>query len=119
MAPPDMADKFRRQAEVLFHGEPAGRLQELPDGFRFTYHSAWVLGTRPPVSASLPVRETAYTSDRLFPFFQGLLSEGELRRIQMRSARLDDSDSFGLLLATCREDTAGAVTIRSIVEGNA
>ena len=119
MAHPDTEERIRRQAEVLFHGEPVGRLQELQEGFRFTYAPEWVLGSRPSVSASLPVRPAAFESTWLFPFFQGLLSEGELRRIQIRSAKLDEADTFGLLLATCREDAAGAVSVRPIPEGQA
>jgi len=116
MALPDTQVGIRRQADVLFHGEPVGVLQELQNGFRFAYAPEWVLSSRPSVSASLPIRTAPYESVRLFPFFQGLLSEGELRRVQMRIARLDDADAFGLLLATCREDTAGAVTVRPLLE---
>jgi serine/threonine-protein kinase HipA len=116
MALPDTQIGMGRQAEVYFHGEAAGRLQEVSSGFRFIYHPEWVRGSRPSVSASLPVRVAPYESELLFPFFQGLLSEGELRRVQMRRARLDESDAFGLLLATCREDTAGAVTVRPVQE---
>jgi serine/threonine-protein kinase HipA len=118
MALPDAEIGIRRQAEVLFHGEAAGRLQEVSGGFRFSYHPEWVRGSGPAVSASLPVRVAPYESLQLFPFFQGLLSEGELRRVQMRRARLDESDAFGLLLATCREDAAGAVTVRPVPEDN-
>ena len=119
MVLPDTKEGIRRQAEVLLHGEPAGVLQERQEGFRFTYAPEWVLRSQRPVSASLPVRAAPYESLGLFPFFQGLLSEGELRRVQMRSARLDEADTFGLLLATCREDTAGAVTVRPLLEEKA
>jgi serine/threonine-protein kinase HipA len=108
-------DQVLRQGEVFLHGELAGELAEFRTGFRFAYLPNWVATRRRPVSASLPLRTQAYESNRLFPFFQGLLSEGELRRLQLRQARLDDTDEFGLLLATCQEDAAGAVTIRPVL----
>lgn len=115
MAVPNNAiDEVLRRAEVFLHGELAGELEELRTGFRFTYLPQWVASRRRSVSASLPVRAEAFESTRLFSFFQGLLSEGELRRLQLRQARLDDADEFGLLLATCQEDAAGAVTVRAI-----
>lgn len=107
-------DRVLRRAGVFLHGELAGELVELRTGFRFTYLPQWVASRRRPVSASLPLRAEAFESARLFPFFHGLLSEGELRRLQLRQSRLDEADEFGLLLATCREDAAGAVTVRPV-----
>jgi serine/threonine-protein kinase HipA len=109
------AAPVRRQAQVFLHGQAVGILEELEDGFRFVYRPEGLLPGSRPVSASLPVRAEPYWSQRLFPFFQGLLSEGELRRIQERNARLDEKDDFGLLLATCMDDAAGAVTVRAEV----
>ena len=106
----------KRQAQVFLHGQVVGILEELEGGFRFTYQPEWLQPGSRPVSASLPVRAEPYWSKRLFPFFQGLLSEGELRRIQARNARLDETDDFGLLLATCTDDAAGAVTARAEVK---
>ena len=57
-----------------------------------------------------------YHSDSLFPFFENMLSEGSNRELQMRLFKLDEKDSFGLLLATARYDTIGAVTIKAIAE---
>jgi serine/threonine-protein kinase HipA len=107
-------DQVLRRAEVFLHGELTGELVELRTGFRFTYLSQWVSSRRRAVSASLPLQAEAFESTRLFPFFQGLLSEGELRRLQLRQARLEDADEFGLLMATCGQDAAGAVTVRPV-----
>jgi serine/threonine-protein kinase HipA len=60
-----------------------------------------------------------YRDRRLFPFFEGLLAEGALRTLQARQARLAEEDRFGLLLATCREDAPGAVTVHPSVETEA
>ncbi|MCX6216945.1 hypothetical protein [Spirosoma sp.] len=41
-----------------------------------------------------------------------MLSEGENRRLQSIQLRVDEADSFGLLLATAQYDTIGAITLR-------
>ncbi len=106
--------QMQRRAEVFLHGERTGELSQFRTGFRFAYDPSWLARNGRPVSASLPLQPEPFESIRLFPFFQGLLSEGDLRRRQMRQYRLEESDDFGLLLATCQEDTAGAVTVRPL-----
>lgn len=105
-----------RRAEVVLHGEPVGLLEDVDGEVRFTYLADIVRRGGRALSASLPLRFEPFRSDRLFPFFEGLLAEGELRRIQARQARLSEDDSLGLLLATCREDAPGAVTLRPLEE---
>jgi serine/threonine-protein kinase HipA len=41
-----------------------------------------------------------------------MLSEGVNKRLQSTLLRIDEEDSFGLLLATAQSDTIGAVTIK-------
>lgn len=105
-----------RRAEVHLHGEPVGLLEEVAGEFRFTYLGEAVRRGGRSLSASLPLRYEPYRGDRLFPFFEGLLAEGELRRIQARQSRLSEADGLGLLLATCREDAPGAVTVHALEE---
>ena len=109
---------MNRRAEIRFHGEPIGLLEENVDGFRFTYREDAVRRGARTLSASLPLRTEGYRASRLFPFFAGLLAEGELRRLQARQARLSDDDDFGLLLATCTEDAPGAVTVHPLPEAS-
>ncbi len=105
---------MNRRAEVLLHGVPVGVLEETPDGCRFQYSQIHVATNGRPVSASLPVQSLPFFEKQLFPFFEGLLAEGELRKIQSRLAHLSENDGFGLLLATCTEDAPGAVTVRPL-----
>lgn len=99
-----------RRGRVLDHGLLAGVLEEVPGGFRFTYDDAYLSAGGAGVSLTLPPRREAYTSEILFPFFQGLLAEGSARALQLRSLRIDERDLFGLLLATAGE-TIGSVTV--------
>lgn len=48
----------------------------------------------------LPLRETPYESEILFPAFVNLLNEGDNKAMQNRLLKIDENDYFGLLLAT-------------------
>ena len=102
---------MNRHAQVLVFGKPAGYLHETDDGFEFGYDAAYLSQSQAqPVSLTLPLRPEPYRSQMVLPFFFGLLAEGALAETQCRSLRIDERDTFGRLLATCR-DTIGAVTV--------
>lgn len=44
-----------------------------------------------------------------------MLSEGVNRKLQSRVLRIDEGDDIGLLAATARYDTIGAVTVKPIM----
>ena len=98
-----------RLAKVYFEGRLAGELSQSVDGFRFRYDEDYLAGGT-PLSFHLPLTEGAYVSRRLFPFFENLVSEGWLRKLQSRQQKIDESDRFGLLLLN-GEDLVGAVTV--------
>ena len=102
-----------RQCEVYLHGIKAGMLTEEDNGeYTFIYDSSYLeKGDCPSVSLTLPLREEPYRSTVLFPFFFNMLSEGENRKLQSRLLHVDAEDDFGILLATARYDTIGAVTL--------
>lgn len=68
-----------------------------------------------PVSLTLPVREVPYTSNVLFPFFDGLIPEGWLLMVAEKNWKLNPRDRMGLLLACCK-DCIGNVSIEEIKE---
>jgi serine/threonine-protein kinase HipA len=41
-----------------------------------------------------------------------MLSEGVNRKLQCTQLRIDETDNFGLLLATAQFDTIGAITVK-------
>ena len=101
-----------RKGRVYRGGLFAGRIEELPDGFRFTYDPDYLSSPAArPISLVLPKRPEPYSSPVLFPFFAGLLAEGILKETQCRKLRLDETDLFGRLLKTAHGDTIGAVTV--------
>ena len=104
-----MNEQIFRKAQVNYNNQLAGYLRETENGFRFIYDPDY-LRMGQPISISLPLGKEPYESKELFSFFQGLLPEGWYLDIVSRTAKIDTSDSFGLLLATTG-DTIGAVTV--------
>lgn len=102
-----------RAGKVFYCGELAGHIERRDDGrYRFTYQPEYL--ARPdarPVSLTLPLRREGFESPVLFPFFSGLLAEGNLKELQCRLHRIDPDDDFTRLLKTTRHDVIGAVTV--------
>lgn len=105
-----------RQAAVYRNRELVGYLtEESRQHYSFRYDGNWLAnGQKPAISLTLPKRQLPYESDHLFPFFANLLSEGANRHLQSTRLRIDENDSFGLLLATAQYDTIGAITIQPV-----
>ena len=102
-----------RRALVRNHGRRVGILEEDSGKYRFTYDLSYVESPMGAISLTLPKGALSYTSDALFPFFAGLLSEGTTRDLQHRMLRIDDADAFGLLVAT-GGDAVGSVTVEPL-----
>lgn len=107
-----------RQAAVYRNGELVGSLIEDDQRhYRFQYDEKWYVDPqKPAVSLTLPKTQPVYQSTELFPFFFNMLSEGVNRRLQSVQLRVDEADSFGLLLATAQHDTIGAITLRPVAD---
>lgn len=94
----------------------AGVLTENSDGsFTFCYDEEYLSNpSLSSISLTLPKTQRIFHAKTLFPFFSNLLSEGVNRRVQARIYKIDEDDSFGLLMATAGNDTIGAITIEMI-----
>jgi serine/threonine-protein kinase HipA len=106
-----------RSAEVYYNDELAGVITETTrNKYLFRYDDAWFINDRkPPVSLTMTKNRQEYESDSLFPVFFNLLSEGANKSLQCSLLKIDENDFFGLLMATARYDTIGAITIRPIL----
>lgn len=100
-----------RKAEVAVHGVLAGLLTENNGAYQFCYLSDY-LG--PPVSLTMPVRETSFEFAQFPPFFDGLLPEGDQLEGLLRSAKIDRGDFFSQLMCV-GADLVGAVTVREVI----
>ena len=97
---------------VYVKGVEAGVLARFRNGsYEFRYTRRYLESARPPVAFSLPKKKAVHRSAVLFPFFYGLLAEGDQKRMQCRAMRIDENDHFSRLAETCREGTIGAVHV--------
>jgi len=105
-----------RKLEVYRNGILAGTLiEETRHHFVFRYDDNYFYDTnQPSISLTLPKKQKEYSSEFLFPFFFNMLSEGVNRKLQCTLLKIDEEDSFGLLMATAQFDTIGAVTVKPI-----
>ena len=101
--------KAERVAQVFYNQRLAGRLAETNGGFEFTYDSDYLAGGT-PIAFTFPLQEASFKHTRLPGFFENLVSEGWLRKLQSQEQKIDENDRFGLLLMNGR-DLVGAVTI--------
>lgn len=89
----------------------AGVLSEIDDGYSFAYFKEYLENkSNLPVSQTLPIAEQIYTSNILFPCFDGLILEGWLLEIAVKNWKLNPRDRMGLLLSCCK-DCIGAVSV--------
>lgn len=105
-----------RQAQVFSNDTLAGLLTETDSGqYIFCYDDSFLINEeQTAISLSFPKIKKKFTSKTLFPFFYNMLSEGANKSIQCQSLKIDENDSFGLLLATAHTDTIGAITVKKI-----
>ena len=99
------------QATVFYNGTLAGALTKTREGFIFTYDEIYLASKRPAIALTLPKRQEPYKSKELFPFFEGLLPEGENRKLYCISLKIDPRDSYRLLLKLAGKETIGAITV--------
>lgn len=97
-----------RVAEVYYNGKLAGILVEFHrKWYKFTYTKEFIKAGV-SIAYRLPLRDKAYTSDRLFPFFENMLIEG----LPIPEG-IDPDDIFGLITSDY-DNTVGAVTFNRI-----
>lgn len=100
-----------RQAQVYYKKDLAGEICETDEAYTFQYKAEYLASKESkPVSLTLPLQETAFTSKILFPFFDGLIPEGWLLNIAVTNWKINPNDRFGLLLSLCK-DSIGSVSV--------
>lgn len=105
-----------RRANVYCREILAGVLsKDDASGYHFQYAPEYLTNSnRPPISLSLPKQTAPFESSILFPYFFGLLAEGDDKALQCRLLQIDGEDHFTRLLKTCEAETIGGVTIQEI-----
>ncbi|MFZ4525023.1 MAG: HipA N-terminal domain-containing protein [Chlorobium sp.] len=104
-----------RKAEIQLHHRTAGWLTENEEGYHFEYNPIYLASKNPePVSLTLPLTTSVYSSKTIFPFFDGLIPEGWLLHIAEKNWKLNPRDRMGLLLSCCK-DCIGAISIVPLI----
>jgi len=105
-----------RSAKVYYGKQFAGILSEKAQGgYRFIYDVDY-LGKGPAISLTFPLQQESFESDTMFPFFAGLIPEGWYLHIVASTIKVDEHDTFGLLMRTCG-DCIGAVSLQEVKHG--
>lgn len=105
---------MKRSGLVFFKGIHAGIVWQDEDGYGFEYNKPYLqLKDTTAVSLTLPLREDPYISKTMIPFFDGLIPEGWLLDITIKSWKVNPNDRMELLLIACK-DCIGAVSIEPI-----
>jgi serine/threonine-protein kinase HipA len=103
-----------RKAIIKLDTQVAGRLTQDENGYHFEYDPAYLnQANAKPVSLTLPLQSGKYTSNILFPFFDGLIPEGWLLDIATKNWKLSTRDRMSLLLVCCK-DCIGAVSVEDV-----
>lgn len=96
---------------VYFENQFAGMLRKDDGAFVFEYDNIYRLNSNNiSLSLSLPLSQKTHFFERLHPFFEGLLAEGWMKKIQERTQKIGERDSFSRLLSN-GADLIGAVRI--------
>ena len=105
-----------KRAIVYMYDKIAGTLVEDDEGFHFKYIDEYLESENAePISLTIPLKKETFSSNILFPFFDGLIPEGWLLDIATKNWKLDERDRMSILLATCM-DCIGAVSILELKE---
>lgn len=98
-------------AKVYFQNSFAGILEQKPGGdYLFTYDEEFQK-RQISISTQLPISEKEHLSkNSLHPFFDNLIAEGPLAKIQAKSIGVKETERFKLLIAF-GSDLIGAVSI--------
>ncbi|NMB81412.1 MAG: phosphatidylinositol kinase [Ignavibacteria bacterium] len=80
---------------AVYNYEPAGYLIQTDKKFIFQYDEIFFSDSgKPAIGLTLPKSQREYRSKYLFPFFFGLLSEGDMKIIQCRKLGIDENNHF-------------------------
>lgn len=96
---------------VYLNNQFVGEVFREDDEFVFQYDKNYLSDLNSiPLSLSLPKSSENYRFKKLFPFFEGLLSEGWMKKVQETNQHIDERDSFTRLLEN-GEELIGAVKV--------
>ena len=103
-----------RKARVLKNGKVAGALLASKRRFVFLYDTDYLDKGGSSIAINLPKSKVIFYSKCLFPFFSGLLPEGENRADICKRLKINVNDDFAVLLALCKNESIGDITVQEV-----
>lgn len=101
-------------AKVCLRGEFVGKLHRVSEEeYTFQYDINYLKKSKIKIATNLPLKEEAYKSNKLHPFFDNMIAEGWLLHHTEKIFHIDKSNRFALLMATGK-DPIGAVTVHPV-----
>jgi serine/threonine-protein kinase HipA len=101
------------KGSVYYNDILAGYITKENGKYYFTYTDEYIASAQSPsISLTLPKIKRSFVSNNLFPFFFGLLAEGDNKKLQCKTLKIDEKDHFTRLLKTAGRDTIGGITIK-------
>lgn len=101
-------------AEVYLNDQFVGWLSKVPGGYEFQYHEEFLSSSKSsPISWNFPLKREKFKSEKLFPFFEGLVSEGWLLKVQSQTLKIDERDYFSMLLEN-GWDLIGGIKVKRV-----
>jgi serine/threonine-protein kinase HipA len=97
-----------KHAYVYYNWTLAGHLFRNSRRYVFVYDAGY---TGPSIALDMPRTRRYYSSPYLFPYFSGLLPEGDNRAFWCRAHGIDPSDKWTMLTVLVSGDTIGAVNV--------
>lgn len=101
-----------RRAYVFHNNELAGYLLQNRTRYCFLYDANYAASRNPSIALDMPKKKRVFSSPFMFPFFQGLLPEGDNQAFLCDRLGISRSDKFTMLLRLANYETIGAVTVR-------
>ena len=96
---------------VKNNGRVAGYIERIEGKHIFTYDDDYFNDpTAFAISLTIPKNERKHVSEKLHPFFQGMLAEGANKTIQCQAFSISENDDFIRLVKTAK-NTIGAITV--------
>ena len=105
-----------QEANVYRNDKETGLLQKDDVGvYYFQYSTDYIKNEEAlSISVHFPLKEEAFSSDILFPFFFNLLAEGSIKEMQCRELKIDPEDNFTRLIKTTEFNTIGSITLKEV-----
>ena len=101
-----------RKARVFKDGKMAGYLLASRRKFAFLYDHDYLANGGASIAIGLPRAKRIFYSRYLFPFFSGLLPEGENKAFICKKLRINPDDKFAMLVELAQHETIGNVTVQ-------